>query len=70
MKEGMKQVMDKYEIWKESVLIFFDNAYAYGKSPEDILAEVKDIVTETELGDMGFTLEQLMAEWKADMGIA
>jgi len=66
----MKQVMDTYEIWKESVLIFFDNAYVYGKSPEDILAEVKDIVTETELGDMGFTLEQLMAEWKADMGIA
>jgi hypothetical protein len=65
----MKQVMSKFEIWKESVLIFFDNAYAFGKSPEEILAEVKDIVTETELGDMGYTLEQLMTEWKADRGI-
>jgi len=65
----MKQVMNKFEIWKESVLIFFDNAYAFGKSPEDILAEVKDIVSETELGDMGCTLEQLIAEWKADKGL-
>ena len=65
----MKEIMSKFEIWKESVLIFFDNAYAFGKSPEEILAEVKDIVTDTELGDMGYTLEQLMAEWKDDRGV-
>lgn len=66
----MNEVMNKYEIWKESILIFLDNAYAYGKNPEELLAEVKEVVSETELGDMSYTIEMIVDEWKIDRGIA
>jgi len=58
------------EMWKEAILIYFDNAYSNGIAPDAILIEVKDIVSTTELGEMNFTLESIMAEWKADRRIA
>lgn len=66
----MENVMTASNIWKESVLIYFDNAFSRGMNPEEILADVKKLVSETELGEMNFTLESVMQEWKEDRGIA
>ena len=65
----MDNVMSKSDLWKESVLIYFDNAYAAGMTPVAILSDVKQIVSGTELGEMNFTLESVMQEWKEDRGI-
>lgn len=66
----MENVITASDIWKESVLIYFDNAFSGGMNPEEILADVKKLVSETELGEMNFTLESVMLEWKEDRGIA
>lgn len=65
----MNNVMSASDLWKESVLIYFDNAYNMGMTPAAILSDVKQLVSETELGEMNFTLDELMKEWKEDRGI-
>lgn len=66
----MNKVMSASDLWKESVLIYFDNAYNMGMIPTAILSDVKRLVSETELGEMNFTLDEVMTEWKMDRGIA
>ena len=65
----MNEVMTEAEVWKESVLIYLDNGYSRGETVEDMVAEIKSIVKDTELGAMDWTIDQIVAEWKADRGI-
>ena len=66
----MNEVMTEAEVWKESVLIYLDNGYSRGEKVEDMVAEIKAIVKDTELGAMDYSIDQTVAEWKADWGIA
>lgn len=65
----MQQVLTDAEIWKESILIYFDNAFSAGKSLDETLSEVKQIVHGTDLGNMNYTIESIMTEWKMDRGM-
>lgn len=66
----MNDIMTEAEVWKESILIYLDNGYSRGEPIEDVVAEIKNIVKDTELGAMDFSIDQIVAEWKADRGIA
>ena len=50
-------------------LIYLDNGYSRGETVEDMVAEIKSIVKDTELGAMDWTIDQIVAEWKADRGL-
>lgn len=63
-------MMKEAEIWKESILIYLDNGYSRGEHVEDVVAEIKNIVKDTDLGAMDFSIDRIVAEWKADRGIA
>ncbi len=65
----MNEVMTVAEVWKESVLIYLDNGYSRGEKVEDIVAEIKAIVKDTELGAMDYSIDKIVAEWNADRGI-
>ena len=45
-------MMKEAEIWKESILIYLDNGYSRGEHVEDVVAEIKNIVKDTELKKM------------------
>lgn len=62
-------MMKEAEIWKESILIYLDNGYSRGEHVEEVVAEIKNIVKETDLGAMDFSIDRIVAEWKADRGI-
>ena len=62
-------MMKEAEIWKESILIYLDNGYSRGEHVEDVVAEIKNIVKDTDLGAMDFSIDRIVAEWKADRGI-
>lgn len=63
-------MMKEAEIWKESILIYLDNGYSRGECIEEVVAEIKNIVKDTDLGAMDFSIDRIVAEWKADRGIA
>lgn len=63
-------MMKEAEIWKESILIYLDNGYSRGEYVEEVVAEIKNIVKDTDLGAMDFSIDRIVAEWKADRGIA
>lgn len=58
------------QVWKEAILIYFDNLYAAGKSISEMLTDTKAVVADTELGPMDYSIDSIMDEWKADRGIA
>lgn len=62
-------MMKEAEIWKESILIYLDNGYSRGEHVEEVVAEIKNIVKDTDLGAMDFSIDRIVAEWKADRGI-
>ena len=66
----MNEVMTEAEVWKESVLIYLDNGYSRGEKVNDIVAEIKAVVKDTELGAQNWSIDKIVAEWKADRGIA
>jgi len=61
--------MTEAEVWKESILIYLDNGYSRGENVNDVVAEIKNIVKNTDLGSMDFSIDRIVAEWKADRGI-
>lgn len=63
-------MMKEAEIWKESILIYLDNGYSRGEHVEEVVAEIKNIVKDTNLGAMDFSIDRIVTEWKADRGIA
>ena len=65
----MNEVMTEAAVWKESILIYLDNGYSRGEKVEDIVAEIKSIVKDTKLGAMDYSIDQIVAEWKADRGL-
>lgn len=65
----MNEVMTEAEVWKESVLIYLDNGYSRGERVDTIVAEIRAIVKDTELGAMDYSIDQIVAEWKEDRGI-
>ena len=65
----MNEIMTEAAVWKESILIYLDNGYSRGETVEDIVAEIKTIVQDTELGAMDYSIDQIVAEWKADRGL-
>ena len=65
----MNEVMTEAAVWKESILIYLDNGYSRGESVDAIVAEIKTIVQDTELGAMDYSIDQIVAEWKADRGL-
>ena len=65
----MNEVMTEAAVWKESVLIYLDNGYSRGESVDAIVAEIKTIVQDTELGAMNYSIDQIVTEWKADRGL-
>ena len=66
----MNEVMTEAAVWKESILIYLDNGYSRGESVDAIVAEIKSIVKYTKFGAMDYSIDQIVAEWKADRGIA
>ena len=65
----MNEVMTEAEVWKESILIYLDNGYSRGEKVEDVVAEIKSIIKDTDLGAMDYSVDQIVAEWKADRGL-
>ena len=65
----MNEVMTEAAVWKESILIYLDNGYSRGETVEDMVAEIKAIVQDTELGAMDYSIDQIAAEWNADRGL-
>ena len=65
----MNEIMTEAAVWKESILIYLDNGYSRGESVDAIVAEIKTIVQDTELGAMDYSIDQIVAEWKADRGL-
>lgn len=63
-------MMTEAELWKESILIYLDNGYSRGENIEDVVVEIKNIVKGTDLGNMDFSIDRIVAEWKDDRGIA
>ena len=65
----MKTIKDAYEVFEETVLSCFDNGYAGGLTPEFMLEDIKKEVAESELGNMDYTIDQIMLKWKEDRGL-
>ena len=63
-------MMTEAELWKESILIYLDNGYSRGENIEDVVVEIKNIVKGTDLGNMDFSIDRIVAEWKDDRRIA
>lgn len=65
----MEDMEKAYEVFEETVLTCFDNGYASGLTPEFMLADIKKEVAESELGNMDYTIDQIMLKWKEDRGM-
>ena len=65
----MNEVMTEAEVWKEAILIYLDNGYSRGETVEDMVAAIKAIVKDTELGAMDYSIDQIVAEWEEDRGL-
>lgn len=61
--------MKEYNVWVEAVMIYLDNAYAAGASIEETIDEIKQQVSSTELGNMDWSIDRIVAEWKTDREI-
>lgn len=65
----MNEITTEAEVWKEAIMIYMDNSYSRGETVDNITTDIKTIINATELGDVSFSIDQIVQEWKSDRGL-
>jgi hypothetical protein len=55
--------------FEERVLMCFDDGYASGFTPEYMAEDLKKEVAASELGEMDYSIDCIMKQWKEDRGL-